>query len=426
MIKPKNLLTAFALRMLLVLIINGFAWTVIVQMYYQHKTTQQTLDAVQASLHSLEPAFREIASQEQPQLEEFLVKTMQERNIPFLQVFNTDEGMIFNKGSEMLPGKYRPNPPPLSQADTPEHQLIEIDNRHYLYLVTPVFHAGWYMRAVIPVNPEFINRIEGTTHTTISVVVLTLLQVTIVLFPMMIASYNRTLRDREDLLMSHLWTVLALGNAIAKRDSDTDIHNYRVSYYALRLAEAAGLEPARIPGLIKGAFLHDVGKIGVPDSVLLKPGKLSQEEYSIVQRHVTDGLEIIAGIPWLHDAAPVISGHHEHYNGDGYPNALKGSDIPLEARIFTVVDVFDALTSTRPYKKALSVENALNVMDESIGTHFDPKIYRIFKDLAPSLQKQLSQQSRRQIRRRLSHAILPYFPYTIDYGKHIAIHKKSH
>lgn len=416
MSKPKNLLTAFTLRMLLILLINGLAWTVIVQTYYQHRTTQQTLGAVQASLDSLEPAFREIATQEQPQIEKFLLKTMQERDIPFLQLYKGYEELIFNKGSEILPEKYRPISNMPSRATSSEHQLIELNNRHYLYLFTPVFDAEWYIRVAIPVNPEFINRIEGTTHTVISVVVLTLLQVTIVLLPLMIASYNRSLRDRGDLLMSHLWTVLALGNAISKRDSDTDIHNYRVSYYALRLAEATGLEPARMPGLVKGAFLHDVGKIGVPDSVLLKPGKLSHEEYSIVQRHVADGLEIIAGIPWLHDAAPVISGHHEYYNGSGYPNGLKGDDIPLEARVFTVVDVFDALTSKRPYKKALSVESALDLMDEATGTHFDPEIYRTFRELAPSLQKQLSRQSRRQIRRRLSHAILPYFPYTIDHG----------
>lgn len=411
MAKPKHPLYSFAVRMLLVLMGNGLIWTVAVQLYYQHKTSEQTLKAVQEELTALEPQLKKHIHQSQAHLIDFLENTMLEREIPFLQVYKKGHGVIFSKGTDTIPAKYSNAPTQWPPVPSPAHRLIKINDRHYLYLFRPVFDSEWYMRAAIPVNPGFINGVEETTHTILMIVIVTLFQASLVMLPLMLAAYNRTLKDRGDLLLSQLLTIQALGNAIAKRDSATDAHNYRVSYYALRLAEEVGLNPARMPGLIKGAFLHDVGKIGVPDSVLLKPGRLSQREYDIVQKHVSDGLEIIAGIPWLREAAPVISAHHEHYDGMGYPNGLKGENIPLEARIFSVVDVFDALTSKRPYKEALTVDRALQVMDEANERHFDPAIYGTFRNLAASLLKQASDENRKQLRRLLIHAILPYFHF---------------
>jgi hypothetical protein len=414
MAKPINLLYAFALRMLLVLLVNGVLWTVAVKYYYRHQTATQILAIVQQELQALEPLIRKYAYTDRLQMAAFLRKTMHEWSIPFLQVYRTGEGMVVNQGAAMLPESLRPFPATLPEQGEPSYQLFQSANANYLYLFAPVFEPGWYMRTAIPVNRDYIAQIESNTHTVQLVVIVTLLQVTLVLFPLLLASYRRILRERDRLLMSNLRTVLALGNAVAKRDSDTDSHNYRVSYYALRLAQAVGLEPKRMPGLIKGAFLHDVGKIGVPDHILLKQGSLNEQEREIVKRHVYDGLEIVAGIAWLSDATSVIGGHHEQFDGSGYPQGLKDEAIPLEARIFSVVDVFDALTSRRPYKEALSVDEALHIMDASEGRHFDPQIYRTFRGLALSLFEQVSGDDRRRLRRTLGHAIQPYFRHLRD------------
>jgi HD-GYP domain-containing protein (c-di-GMP phosphodiesterase class II) len=403
--------------MLLVLLVNGVLWTVVMHYYYQHKTAQQTIDIVKEELHTLDPLLKEVIPGERAALSALLENSREEWALPFLEVYREGEGVIFRHGSGSLPSRLRPFPDERPVISSPVHQLFQYNGDDYLYLYTAVFEKGWYMRVAIPVSRHLLNRAQETTNTVLVVVVATLLQVTVVLFPLMLAVYNRTLKDRSRLLMSNLWTVQALGNAIAKRDSDTDSHNFRVSYYALRLAEAVGLSPERMPGMIKGAFLHDIGKIGVPDSVLWKEERLTTEEYEVVKKHVPDGLEIIAGIPWLRDAVPVINGHHEHYNGEGYPNGSRGEDIPLEARIFCVVDVFDALTSRRPYKEAFSVEEALRVMDDAEGDHFDPGVYQIFRDLAPDLQQEVASGNRRQLRSLLTHAITPYFPQIMGSGR---------
>ncbi|QSA97830.1 HD-GYP domain-containing protein [Methylococcus sp. EFPC2] len=198
------------------------------------------------------------------------------------------------------------------------------------------------------------------------------------------------LLDRLGLLSIHLLdanleTLQALGSAIAKRDSDTDAHNYRVTIYAVRLAEAMGLDAAIIRTLIKGAFLHDVGKIGVRDHILLKPGRLEPDEFEIMKTHVAHGLDIVNRSQWLRDAGEVVGHHHEKFDGSGYYQGLKGREIPVTARIFAIVDVFDALTSERPYKQALPFEDAMEILQRGAGPHFDPELLRLFEPIARTL-----------------------------------------
>jgi HD-GYP domain-containing protein (c-di-GMP phosphodiesterase class II) len=193
------------------------------------------------------------------------------------------------------------------------------------------------------------------------------------------------LRASREILKGNLEMASVLGTAIAKRDSDTGDHNYRVTLYALRLGEAAGLDDSGLRGLILGAFLHDVGKIGIPDPVLLKPGRLDAAEFEIMRSHVGLGEEIIAKSDWLRPARDVVAGHHEKFDGSGYPLGLKGEAIPLNARIFAIVDVFDALTSRRPYKDPLSLEASLEIIRTGAGTHFDPRLVEHFLELAAEL-----------------------------------------
>jgi putative nucleotidyltransferase with HDIG domain len=211
------------------------------------------------------------------------------------------------------------------------------------------------------------------------------------------------------LLSGNLQMVRALGEAIAKRDSGGSSHTPRVTLYAIRLAEHIRLDQERIQALIKGAFLHDIGKIGIRDDILLKRGGLSDEERFIMNGHTELGAQMIKGVKWLEDALDVVRHHHERFDGSGYPDALKEHDIPLNARIFSVVDVFYTLTSSRPYKEAFSFQRTLEIIESDSGTHFDPAIIKAFSDIAPSLYAAYSQESYEILDARLRHSMAVHF-----------------
>ena len=175
-----------------------------------------------------------------------------------------------------------------------------------------------------------------------------------------------------------------LGHVTALRDHGTGEHNLRVTYMASILGEDLGLNRKSLKGLMKGAFLHDIGKIGIPDSILLKNGKLDDKEWKIMKQHPQLGVDIVSHIKWFHDAHDVILYHHERFDGTGYPSGLSGENIPLNARIFALVDVFDALISKRPYKDSFHRDKAIEIIKDGSGTHFDPKLVPVFLKYAQS------------------------------------------
>ena len=205
-----------------------------------------------------------------------------------------------------------------------------------------------------------------------SIVIAIVFLVTALLYPVILHLMRRIADYSASLLDANLETIAVLGSAIARRDSDTDAHNYRVTLYAVRIGEAVGLSAAEMRTLLKGSFLHDVGKIGIPDNILLKPGRLDEPEFNVMKTHVNHGIEIVERSSWLRDSVDVIKFHHEKYSGGGYPENISGEQIPVTARIFAITDVFDALTSARPYKKPLSFEESMEILDQGRGTHFDP------------------------------------------------------
>ncbi|HLO77344.1 MAG TPA: HD domain-containing phosphohydrolase [Magnetospirillum sp.] len=286
-----------------------------------------------------------------------------------------------------------------------------IEGQLYLQLVVPLtddhgHQIGWFEGVFRIPRETVVQVIRASLHAT-ALVVLAVLATSALLYPLM-ASLNAGLvaRSRE-LLRANLGTLEALGSAIAKRDSDTNAHNYRVTLYAVRLAEAIGLADAEIRALIKGAFLHDVGKIAIPDAVLLKPGKLDADEFAVMRTHVAHGLDIVSQFEWLGDAAAVVGGHHEKVDGSGYPAGNAGDAIPLIARIFAIADVFDALTSRRPYKEPFPQERALAILDEGAGSHFDAQLVATFRTLAPALHGRLSESTDAALQdelRQLTHA----------------------
>jgi len=217
------------------------------------------------------------------------------------------------------------------------------------------------------------------------IVFLLVLLTTAVIYPVISSLIGRLARTTTSLLDSNLETLQVLGSAIAKRDSDTDAHNYRVTVYSVRLAEETGVDREEIRSLIKGSLLHDVGKIGIRDAILLKPGRLSDDEFEVMKTHVNHGLDITARSSWLEDARSVVGFHHERFDGAGYPRGLRGEEIPPSARIFAIVDVFDALTSKRPYKEPFSFEETIVILDQGRGSHFDPHFLDCFRRIARDL-----------------------------------------
>lgn len=168
--------------------------------------------------------------------------------------------------------------------------------------------------------------------------------------------------------------LLAYDSALALKDTYTGGHGRRVAHYTRLIAEVMGLPQAEMDSASEAALLHDLGKIGIPDRILTKPDHLTSEEFAVVQKHPAAGAEILRAIPPLRHHAIVVRHHHERYDGSGYPDGLRGTDIPLAARIIAVADAFDALSSNRSYRRGLSAEQALSIIAQSVGSHFDPVV----------------------------------------------------
>ncbi len=229
------------------------------------------------------------------------------------------------------------------------------------------------------------------------------------LYPVMRALLRRSTVLAKRLLDSNLSLIRALGNAVAKRDSDTDAHNYRVTLYAVALAEAMALPQVEIAILVTGAFLHDVGKIGIPDHILRKSGKLTADESDVMRSHVSLGLEIVSGNPWLDGAALTIGQHHERFDGTGYPRGLRGEEIARVARVFAVADVFDAITTHRPYRDPMSLPEALALIENESGRHFDPEVVNAFRRVARASFRRVSTATDGEVRAMLGAVVARYF-----------------
>lgn len=173
-------------------------------------------------------------------------------------------------------------------------------------------------------------------------------------------------------------TLAALGAAIDLRDSETAGHSRRVAMYSTRIAGELDVAEHELKTIIRGAWLHDIGKLATPDAILLKPGVLSQEEWRIMQRHAEIGYDLVKRIPFLAQAAEIILSHHERWDGSGYPRGLKATDIPLGARVFAVADTVDAMTSDRPYRSALSFEETEEEIRRGSGSRYDSQVANVF------------------------------------------------
>jgi putative nucleotidyltransferase with HDIG domain len=184
-------------------------------------------------------------------------------------------------------------------------------------------------------------------------------------------------------------TLEALGDALDLKDAETEGHSRRVTAFTIAIAKAMGLPAEQIPMIARGAFLHDIGKMAIPDAILRKPGKLTPDEVTIMQEHCYKGYQIVKKIPFLADACDIIYSHQERFDGTGYPRGLKNKEIPLGARIFSIADTLDAIMSDRPYRPRQSFKAARAEIEKWSGRQFDPDVVRIFLEMPEELWEDL-------------------------------------
>jgi cyclic di-GMP phosphodiesterase len=202
-----------------------------------------------------------------------------------------------------------------------------------------------------------------------------------------------------DLERSYDITLEALGDALDLKDAETEGHSKRVTAFTIAIAKQMGLTEREIRVIARGAFLHDIGKMAIPDAILRKPGALNQEEIAIMREHCYRGYQMLRKIPFLSDASDIVYSHQEKFDGTGYPRGLKGNEIPLGARIFSIADTLDAITSDRPYRPAQPLAAARAEIQRWAGRQFDPDVVKIFismpENIWGDLRKRINSQSYR-------------------------------
>ena len=288
-----------------------------------------------------------------------------------------------------------------------------IDDQLLMVILVPVMGQGntqtGYFEGIYLVDQKTMEAIKSDLLRSLIFVTISITFTTLLMYPVILTLNRGLIRLSDDLLQGNLELMNVLGCAIAERDSDTNSHNYRVTYYALKLGETVGLQHEDLRSLIMGAFLHDVGEIGIRDPILLKPDQLTPQEFEIMKSHVSLGVDILRQSSWISSGRDVVEFHHEKYDGSGYPKGLSGEMIPINARIFAIADVFDALTSKRPYKAPWAIDDALNYLVQKSGQHFDPKLVQLFVKIVPTLYRELNTMEENQMVRMLQQRIASHF-----------------
>jgi len=334
---------------------------------------------------------------------------------PIVELYDAKQKKAFeyvSPKSELVEDALKAHPHAFPVGDKPIYERIAIGADTYIQVLLPLQKNGriyGYFEGVYDVPDETIAYIRANVVDSVLMVWLTIIITSFILYPLLMALNKKLVDASHKVLRGNLELLDVLGGAIAHRDSDTSSHNYRVAWYAVKFAQVTELSPEEMRNLIAGAFLHDVGKIGISDQILLKPGKLTADEVVIMRQHVALGVAIISKAEWLEKARDVVENHHEKWDGSGYPSGVKGESIPLAARIFAIVDVFDALTSKRPYKDAFPIELAVQILREESGKHFDPKLLDIFIVIAAAVFDEVAGYSDAQLEATLADTVEAYY-----------------
>jgi len=213
------------------------------------------------------------------------------------------------------------------------------------------------------------------------------------------ARTNQLQAAMANLERSYDITLEALGDALDLKDAETEGHSKRVTAFTIAIARAMGMPREQIPVIARGAFLHDIGKMAIPDAILRKPDKLDPDEVALMREHAYRGYQMLRKIPFLLEASEIVYAHQERFDGTGYPRGLKGEEIPLGARIFSIADTLDAITSDRPYRPAQSLEAARAEIKKWSGRQFDPEVVKIFLEMPDKIWEDLRKDIDAQIYR---------------------------
>ncbi|MCK4843114.1 MAG: HD domain-containing protein [Methylococcales bacterium] len=290
--------------------------------------------------------------------------SLYEANLPDLIIFSPCSKLAFTELTTQLETEH-PLPPIFLINDTKNH-IPSVDTAIKDFINTPIDEN------------EFLYRVHHLLTTQLS--------------SQELHNYNQTIlnaveKRTEELRESQIEIIECLGYAAEFRDTETGMHTIRVGLYSQRLAQAMGMNDKEAESLLYAAPMHDVGKIGIPDNILLKPGRLDGKEWEVMKQHTTIGQRILTRSKnkLLQQAGVIALSHHEKWNGSGYPNSLKGTDIPIDGRLVALADVFDALTMERPYKKAWTISSAVDLINSESSKHFDPSLVKLFNDTLPEI-----------------------------------------
>ncbi len=311
---------------------------------------------------------------------------------------------------EKLVGQVQGN---VRKHDHLEFTVFDIEDVPHVQIISPIKNGlnelSAYGETFFAVSSDTLDSLRERAFALALSAVFVVIVTTALLYPVIINLLNRVSSLSARLFEANLEILKVLGSAIAKRDSDTDSHNYRVTIISVKLAEVCGLPKDDIRRLIKGAFLHDVGKIGIEDEILHKPGRLTEDEFQLMKKHVAYGIDIVNKAEWIKEAVDIVGYHHEKFDGSGYDSGIEGGVVPKIARIFSIADVFDALTSRRPYKEPYSYDETMDIISAGRGNHFDPPLVDAFESIARSIYKNYAGREDKQLIEELNIIIKKYF-----------------
>ncbi|BBO80920.1 hypothetical protein DSCO28_14860 [Desulfosarcina ovata subsp. sediminis] len=414
-----NLVTNFVFRMMISGLLLSIFWGGVVYIYQTHQVKKELFQQLEKASRNLisgqsvplnkmdTRVFNKIIEISARQLTDFRIVMLDLYDVGHLSIFHYDNGSEDIKAVEGQKTKLKATP----FSDQNEHLMFKFKDEFYFQVFSPIHDDQQflgYVDILVAVGPKILHQFRKALIIALFHAIGTISTMTLVLFPLIHSSYRKLRRNSRELLKSNLYTIKALGNAIAKRDSETGEHNHRVTYFSLCLAEQLHLSNQSMQSLIKGAFLHDIGKIGIRDNILLKPSSLSNDEFTIMKTHVEQGVQIVNDIPWLRDSIDVIRFHHEKYDGSGYPMGIIGEQIPIVARIFSMVDVFDALNSKRPYKHAMSYVDTIEILKQN-QKQFDPLVFAAFLEISESQYKDAAVMVKPELEICLAEKIHKYF-----------------
>ncbi len=377
----KNPISSFILRIIGITLISSVIWIVAIYYYHEYKIIQE----IQTNIERKKIEFMDVLKNYHVlKLEAKKIALLKEElsnlNILFAKLYDGNKKQILDIDFHQKRNLVDRDKIILSKEKLTYEVIMQANKKVYILFQSQINIEDKKLHLVLflQLDQEIIDSITEDIKHILFIVIFTILLIVITILPIIYGQYQHILKNKNDILNANLFMLASLGNAIAKRDSDTNEHNYRVTYYSIKIAESMNLPKEKMQSLIKGAFLHDIGKIAISDTILLKPSKLTIKEFEIMKTHVTHGVDIVKDIKWLEDAITVIQNHHEKVDGSGYPEGLKKDAIPIEARIFAVADVFDALTSKRPYKEAFGIEKSFTIIQKNSGKHFDCDVVLAF------------------------------------------------